>query len=109
MVNFVFRTLMIEFSYLLKPTTTTQGMNWVKEAIFSVSFTNGCILIILMSAESKNPIMKNIFMGKYADFTPNWFDDIGNIIVSNLVTNAMYPLIELLLQSTIQKIKVTRD
>ena len=41
--------------------------------------------------------MKNIFMGEYADFTPQWFNDLGSIIFTNLIINSLYPLIELMI------------
>ena len=96
-VNYFFRTLMIYFAYLLKPATVTQEMNWVKDAIFCVSFINGGILLILMSAKSHHRFIGYFLNGVYADFTPMWFNDIGQIVVSNLMTNAFYPFIELLL------------
>lgn len=96
-VNFIFRTLLIEFAYLLKPSTFTGEMNQMKSVIFFVSFLNSGLLIILMSAYTDAPWLSIIFRGQYADFTPEWFNDIGQIIKINLFTNALYPLIELVM------------
>ena len=62
-VTFIFRTLLIEFAYLLKPSTFTEEMNLMKFVIFFVSFLNSGILIILMSAYSDKDLLKILFKG----------------------------------------------
>ena len=37
-LTFIFRTLLIEFAYLLKPSTFTEEMKLMKRVIFTVSF-----------------------------------------------------------------------
>lgn len=100
-VNFIFRTMMIEFAYLLKPVTFTEEMNLMKRVIFLVSFLNSGILIMLMSAYTDKPILSFFLRGQYSDFSPEWFNDIGQIVKINLITNALYPLIELVLYKSI--------
>ena len=51
-VNFLFRSIMIYFTNLLKPETQTIETNQVKTAVFLVTFMNSGILIMLMSAYS---------------------------------------------------------
>ena len=58
---------------------------------------NTGIIIILMSAHSSAPILKHIFKGDYADFSPAWFVDIGKIIIGSLTFNIFSPVIELVI------------
>lgn len=91
------RSVLIYFTSLLGPETYTQETYQVKLAVFVTTFMNSGLLIILMTANSNVPILKEIFKGEYADFTSNWFDSVGTLIVTNLLINSFYPLIELVI------------
>lgn len=54
-----------------------------------------------MTSYSHNPNFDKIFNGEYSDFTPKWFDSIGTFIMTNLIINSFYPLIELLINYAI--------
>ena len=108
-VNFVFRTLLIGSAHLLKPSTFSEEMKLMKRVIFFVSFLNGGILIILMSAYYDKGPVSYLLRGQYADFTPEWFDDIGKIISTNLITTALYPFIEIIIYKTVQTIQIMKD
>lgn len=95
--NYLFRSILVYLVEFLELDTYTEETYLVKAAVFSTTFMNSGILIILMSAHSKSPIFKSLFKGEYADFTPDWFENIGTIIITNLFINALYPLIELVI------------
>lgn len=46
------------------------------------------------SRESDIPIVENFFGGIYTDLNAFWFNDVGVMVVSTMVSNAIYPLIE---------------
>ena len=62
-LNFIFRTILIEFAEYLKPSTFTEEMKWLKLVIFTVQFFNGCILIIIMSAYNERYIISFFLRG----------------------------------------------
>lgn len=80
-MNYIFRTILIYYTAILKPETGTVETNQVKTAVFICTFLNSGILLILMSANSSAPILKHIFKGRYTDFSSDWFDDVGLIII----------------------------
>ena len=83
LMNYIFRTILIYYTAILKPETETIQTNQVKTAVFISTFLNSGVLVILMSANSKAPILKIIFQGHYSDFSSQWFDDVGFIIIIN--------------------------
>ena len=61
--NFMFGYIMVYFAGQLMPETNTILTNYVKTAVFTVTFFNSGIVIMLMSAKSNAPILKDIFRG----------------------------------------------
>ena len=108
-VNFIFRTLLIWSADQLQPSTFTDELIHMKRIIFIVAFLNSGILIILMSANFDKPILRQIFTGQYNDFTSEWYTDVGQIIKINLMTNAAYPFIEMVMLTTMQRYSMMRD
>ena len=62
-----------------------------------------------MSAYSRAPFLKHIFKGYYSDFSPEWIDDLGSIIVSSVVFNALNPLIDLCIKYIIGNLSMMND
>ena len=81
----------------------------VAAACFIVSFFNSGILLILMSAKSNFPILDQFFQGAYADFSPDWYNDIGYIIFTNSLINSLYPLMDVLIYMPLWQFKKMRD
>ena len=46
-----------------------------------------------MSAYSRHPLLKYVFQGEFADFSTKWFHDSRPIILTNLILNALDPII----------------
>ena len=59
--NFLFRSILIYLVDFLELDTYTQETYLVKAAVFSTTFMNSGILIILMSAHSEIIIFKKVF------------------------------------------------
>ena len=59
----MFSKMMVYFAGQLTPETNTILTNYVKTAVFTVTFFNSGILIMLMSAKSNAPILKDMFRG----------------------------------------------
>ena len=58
----------------------------------------GLILILLNHNYNNSTYLKEInflFLGKYSDFTPDWYSNIGAIITLTLIFNISFPIIEL--------------
>ena len=108
-INYIFRSIMIASTGLLKPATFTDEMNYVKLAIYCVTFFNSGLLVIAIGAYSNTFILRYIFRGPYGDFTPEWYNDIGQIIFVSLCINAFFPVIELFLTIMMERVKKSRD
>ena len=46
------------------------------------------------SRDSNIPMTQAFFGGIYTDINAYWFNDVGNLIVSTMLFNAYYPIIE---------------
>lgn len=101
--------MLIYFTSLLQPETETIETNQVKTAVFIATFSNSGLLILLMSAYSRAPILKHIFKGQYSDFSPEWIDDLGSIIISSVVFNAINPLIDICIKYIISYLSKMND
>ena len=65
--------------------------------VFIVQFFNTAILLLLVNAnlsETRLWGLNKIFTGPYTDFSQDWYNDVGVIIVSTMVIGAIFPLIE---------------
>ena len=73
--------------------TFSTEITYVRNAVFTVSFINNALLVLIMSADFE---VLNYFQGKYSDINEEWFADIGSIVVSSMTFTAFYPILELL-------------
>ena len=65
--------------------------------IFYINLLNYGLVYILApwdSRETNLPLIKRMFSGLYTDFNAFWFNDVGSFIVSTMVFNMFYPMIE---------------
>lgn len=65
-------------------------------AIFVGTFFNTAIVILLANANLAEaiPVLAGVFNGPYNDYSPDWFSDVGTIIVVSMIINAFLPIIE---------------
>lgn len=47
--------------------------------------------------------------GKYNDYSPDWYTDIGEIIVMSMLINCFIPIIELVIETVITNLGICCD
>lgn len=88
MGNTCFRYLIIFIIKNIGFSTQTEEMQKVKAGVFIISFFNSAFLVLLMNAEVW------LLKGKYNDFSSDWYQSTGSIIISSMAFTAVYPVIE---------------
>ena len=77
--------------------TESEQTKYIKNGVFIVSFFNTAILLLIVNADlnySGIPLIGKILNGRHTDFSPDWYNEIGNNIVSAMISVAMWPIIE---------------
>ena len=93
--NFVLRTLLITIVAWIGYATETKKLERTTTVVFLVQFFNTAFLMLMVNADlSEQPITFGLTGGKTGDFNMNFFKTIGNTIISTMVTNAVFPIIE---------------
>lgn len=65
--------------------------------IFVMTFFNTAILLLLGNADirAQIPFLGWLLHGKYNDYSTDWFNDIGDILVVSMIINIFIPPAEL--------------
>ena len=76
--------------------TNSENFTSASILIFLMTFLNTAIVILIGNADVKNalPLLGFLMHGKYNDYSPDWFEDIGEILVISMVINIFIPIIE---------------
>ena len=73
--------------------THSEVMTKITNGVFLVLFFNTGILILLADANLSEVGSGTIFGEVYYDYSPKWYANIGNTLVSTMLLNAFMPLI----------------
>ena len=91
------RMLLIWVSSLIRFRNLTMETNFTMLTIFYMNLINyGAVYVLAPwdSRESSLPVVNSLFSGLYTDYNAYWFNDVGTLIVSTMVFNMFYPMIE---------------
>lgn len=72
----------------------------------------GLIMILLninYNSTLNNEDISFLFLGRYKDFTPDWYNNIGSIIILTMVFNILTPLFELILTCLLKGLRKCWD
>lgn len=58
-------------------------------SVFSIFFLNYGLLYILAPFKWDIPVLNSILIGIYEDFNQFWFSDVGNMVISVMIINAL--------------------
>lgn len=75
---------------------------------FMLVMNMALIMIILNMKYSTGTDMNQVsflLQGRYSDFTPDWYVGIGTVIILTMIFNISFPIIELLLVTTLKCLK----
>ena len=77
--------------------------------IFVIQFFNTAIWNLLTNANLNESLGIPIFKGSYPDFTFNWYLDFGVPLITAMIINAVFPLIEFSMWYGINKVYILLD
>jgi len=97
LINFLLRMFIILLIKRIGYSTESMQTKYIKNGVFIVSFFNTAVLLLLVNANLSQagiPIFGGLLNGQHPDFTGEWYNDIGNNIVSAMLYIAYWPIIE---------------
>ena len=67
----------------------------ITNGVFLVLFANTGMLLTTANANFKeiSPFLGKYFKGDYYDYSPDWYKNIGEILVTTMLLNAFMPII----------------
>lgn len=94
-INYVLRTVCIMLVAWIGYASETVKLERTTTITFIVQFFNTAILLLLTNANlSEQPLTFGLNGGAYADFNSMWFRSVGNTLISTMIFNAIFPVIE---------------
>ena len=95
-LNFVLREICVLLINWIRFKTETVRIAKVTKFTFFSIFINTAILPLLINANlNEQPILKHFhFNGPFNDFNSDWFRLTGNLLVSTMIFNAYFPVLE---------------
>ena len=93
-LNYILRLIIIYIVKIIGLHTETNQTKIIMTWIFIVQFFNTAIFNLLTYANLKESLGISIFKGSYPDFTFGWYLDVGVPLVTAMIINAVFPLIE---------------
>lgn len=95
-INYVLRLFIIKLIIYIGQATESAQTRLITNGVFIVQFFNTGMLLLLVNAnlEEQSSILGMIFGGGAADFDSAWFSQIGNTLISAMMFNIYWPLIE---------------
>ena len=94
---YIIRLILIWIATKLRFRSVTDETIWVTIAIYYMSIFNYGIVYLAApwdSRDSNSTLLKAFFGGIYPEFNAFWFNDIGTMVISTMIFNAIYPVIE---------------
>ena len=72
--------------------------------MFLAQFFNTGFLILLVNAnlEETLPELGGIFNGLFNDYTPEWYNSVGYVIVQTMILNAFMPMVTCFINNSIR-------
>lgn len=99
-VNTILKILIIKLIESIKHDTQSEKLASITNGVFIAQFFNTGILLLLVNAimteHSPKFITQFISTGKYFDYTPFWYKDVGAKIVKTMMINSIMPYITLM-------------
>ena len=95
LVNVVLKKITIFLVSRIGYDTYSEIMTKITNGVLLVLFLNTGILILLVNANLSEigGLLGSVFHGSYHDYSPEWYGDIGNILVHTMFLNAFMPII----------------
>lgn len=96
--NYILRTVVIMAVTWIGYKTETEQLERITSVTFYCQFFNTAFILMLVDADLREqPITLFFKWGDNGDFNPSFYKTAGNALVSTMIFNAYYPIIEFLM------------
>lgn len=97
-VNIILKIVIIQLCFWIGEDTESEQKSLITNGVFYAQFFNTGILIILVNANLKDQTfighhIKKFFNGQHADYTPDWYIDVGLVILQTMVIQVFMPIV----------------
>lgn len=99
-VNFILKVVVIKLVQSLRLDTRSKETTYIMGFIFASQFINTGFLLLLNEAnfadfDGGDGILSSIFfIGRYTDFSEQWYRTTGMLLMRTMIVSAVFPLIE---------------
>lgn len=93
-VNYFLKVVIISLVEWIGQPTVASQMYLITVGIFAAQFFNTGIIILLINANlsEHSDGFDLIFQGRFSDYSPLWYQDVGSKIVSTMIINSILPI-----------------
>ena len=99
--SFIVRTFFIWIAEKVRFVSRTNETRFVMMSVFMITYLNYGLIYFFASydirGDSHIPLASSLFDGLYPDFNALWFNDIGVLIISIMISNMYWPPLEFFL------------
>lgn len=96
--NYAFKSIITYMSEKIGFKEISKIMNFKLYIFFVYQFIYSTLIILMMGAQLDFvPFIGDIFEGKERDFTNKWYISTGRIIVTNMLLQIVFPLVDILI------------
>lgn len=97
-MNIILKIVIIRLCFWIGEDTESEQKSLITNGVFYAQFFNTGILIILVNANLKDQWfvghhIKKLFNGLHTDYTPDWYIDVGLVILQTMVIQVFMPIV----------------
>lgn len=109
-INIILKTVIIKLITAIRHDTYSERLSKITNGVFLAQFFNTGILLLLVNANmTEHSFAKFISTGKWYDYMPLWYTEVGNKIVKTMMINSITPYIGLCSEVMVPKVKKWLD
>eukprot|EP00355_Strombidium_rassoulzadegani_P007408 CAMPEP_0168620868 /NCGR_PEP_ID=MMETSP0449_2-20121227/7377_1 /TAXON_ID=1082188 /ORGANISM="Strombidium rassoulzadegani, Strain ras09" /LENGTH=1171 /DNA_ID=CAMNT_0008661923 /DNA_START=74 /DNA_END=3586 /DNA_ORIENTATION=+ len=99
-INIVLKTIIIKLIVWIGEDTISERLASITNGVFYAQFFNTGFLLLLVNAnmtEHGPHLFTHYFAGRYHDYMPDWYADVGQKITQTMLINSILPYVNLVM------------
>lgn len=111
-VNFGLKFVVTSLVRMMGFSSITNETKYIMVLVFLIQFFNTGPLLLLVNADLSQfnlPLLNLLDAGVYTDFGPKWYGDVGQAIVTTMLFNMVFPIIEFFIFGSIRFLRRMAD